>query len=1003
MKRYITILLFFVLLPFLTFAGTVGKIKGKVTDLTSGEPLIGANVLVLGTSFGSATDVNGEYTILNLEAGTYEVRASFVGYQSITYSNIRVNADLTTQLDFQLPGEGIELQQVNVVAEKPLVNKSLTNANRITTSDVLEALPVRGINNILALTPGIVFQDNTVFVRGGRQDEVGFYLEGSNITDPMVGGRQVTIVQDAVEEIQVQSGGYTAEYGGANAGIIYTQIKSGTPNYKASLEYTTDNVTFKNRGDRYDGKDRLGTKWFGYTEFTGTFSGPIVDKRFKFFGLINYNFQADQNPQPFPGINLGLIGDPVSGDTLNMVYPAGAVYKNSLENLTGTASLSLDFNPILFRLVGTFTNTNTFNPYSAARNVGNVINFLNLDRTEKVDQTNGAFSLKGTHILSPSTFYEITGGYSFNTLNRYDPFLKDNIFSYGDGKVNEGFGYDWPYDPVTGTQQFVRPVRKNLFTFSFNAPGDVIAGYQKFKRENINIAAALSTVLGKEHSVKIGGDLQLYTIRNYSFGNEGIFELSGLLNENNKLPDGDPKKITTEQVIIGRGVNNFGYDVLGNQISGSGITGPRKPIFASGYVQDKIEYNDLILNVGLRFDYIDIDNKTFVDPRRPERSINYNTGEIIDAGFVDVAEFKAISPRIGLSFPVTDQTVFHAQYGKFVQQSRLRDAYQGVYATAYNLRGGFEITAPVGFDIRPTRTTQYEIGFTQQIGDFASFDITGFYKDIADQVVFDKQDTESDSPFKSYNVLINGDFATTKGVEVSFNMRRQARIQVNGSVSFQDAQGTGSFPNSARGIVGAPLDGVTIFKPQYVSPLEFNNAFRGNINIDYRFGKDDGPSILNEFGISALLTFNSGHPFTLGKGGPDLEGDARDRQPVEALNNSTTPWQFQVDLRIDKTVRLFDMVDANIYVFVINLFDTKNVENVFLRTGSPDDDGYLNNPSQGGQLVSTYGPDYERLYRAVNIDYYEQWRYAVTGAPYTTNPFMYGPPRQIRLGIRLEY
>ena len=123
----------------------------------------------------------------------------------------------------------------------------------------LDALPVRGLNDILGLTPGVVYQDNTIFVRGGRQDEVGFYLEGSNITDPMVGGRKVTIVQDAVEEVQVQSGGYTAEYGGANAGIIYTQLKSGTPEYKASLEYITDNISFKSKEDRFDGKKRLGS------------------------------------------------------------------------------------------------------------------------------------------------------------------------------------------------------------------------------------------------------------------------------------------------------------------------------------------------------------------------------------------------------------------------------------------------------------------------------------------------------------------------------------------------------------------------------------------------------------------------------------------------------------------------------------------------------------------------------------------------------------------------
>src|SRR5690554_5049359 len=186
MKRMVTAILLLLFVPSIMLAATTGKIKGKVTDLQSGDPLIGANILVGGTSLGAATDVNGDFTISNLEAGTYELRASYVGYQSITISNVRVNADLTTELNFQLPAEGITTEEIEVIALRPLVNKSNTNAQRITTSEDIEALPVRGIDNILSLTPGVTLQDKTVFIRGGRQDEVGYYLEGTNITDPLV-------------------------------------------------------------------------------------------------------------------------------------------------------------------------------------------------------------------------------------------------------------------------------------------------------------------------------------------------------------------------------------------------------------------------------------------------------------------------------------------------------------------------------------------------------------------------------------------------------------------------------------------------------------------------------------------------------------------------------------------------------------------------------------------------------------------------------------------------
>lgn len=999
MIRKITILSLFVILPTLLFAGTVGKLKGKVTDQSTGEPLIGANVFVIGTSFGAASDINGDYDITNLEAGLYTVRASFVGYQTVTISNVRVNADLTTELNFELPSEDISVEEIQVVAERPLVNKYATNANRISTSEDIEALPVRGVNNILALTAGVTFQDNTVFVRGGRLDEVGYYLEGASISDPVMGGRAVTIAQDAIEEIQVQSGGYTAEYGGANSGIIYTQIKSGTSDYKASIEYITDNITLQS--DRFDGEKRLGSHWYGYSEFVGTVSGPIVDHRFKFFGLFNYNYQADKNPQAYPGMDIGIVTDPSTGHSVDFTYPAGALRQNYLEQLTGTGTFTFDFNPLIVRAVGTYSESNYTNPWTS-RISGNIANILNEVRTPQQEQTDGALSAKFTYIVDPTMFIEVSGGYSFNTNKLFDPILKDDFFNYGDSAANANAGFD------VFRGEFELPSRIAIYNFSFHPWGDIISSYGKFEREKLNFTFALSKEIGKVHSIKLGGELQMFTVRNWALNNERVVSLAGLIKQNERLPDGDPSKQRVEDILITSGVNNYGYDLFGNKYDGennfeTGQLAPHQPVFLSAYVQDKIEWKDLIVNFGLRWDYIDIDNKMFVDPTRPGLSVDPQTSGVFPDGLEDVPSFNALSPRLGFSFAMTDQTVFHAQYGKFVQQTRLRDAYQGYYATATNLRPGFQITAPVGFNIRPTRTTQYEIGFTQQIGNIGSFDITGYYKDIKDQVVFDQQNVAEDSDIGAYNVLMNGDFATTKGVEVSLRLRRIERLQANANVSFQDARGTGSFPNSNRGIVGAPLDGVTIFRPQYVSPLEYNNSFSGSVNLDYRFGIDDGPSWLERFGISALITFSSGHPYTTGKGGPDLEGDARDRQPLEPLNNSTTPSTFQIDLRLDKTFNIADLFDLNLYVYVINLFDTKNIENVFLRTGSTSDDGYLSDPSTGGKLVETYGPIYEELYKALNIDYYQQWQLAMTGAPILTTPYFYGPPRQIRVGIKIEY
>ncbi len=763
-KKPLLLVALLMILPALLFAS--GMIRGKVVDKDSREPLVGTNVSLQGTTLGAATDVNGEYIIVNVPPGVFTVKATFIGYQPFSVSNVRVNNDLTTTIDFVLAAEAVALQAVEIVADRPLLNRSATNAVRISTSDDLDALPARGINSILAVTPGVVVQDGAVFVRGGRLDEVGYYLEGMSITNPMAGGRAVTLVQDAVEEIQVQAGGYNAEFGGANSGIIQQSLKTGTSAWKASAQYITDNISLKTRSKAYDGEKQLGAYWFGYNEFTGTASGPLVSEKFKFFGLFNYLYQRDQNPQPYPGINLGLISGPTN-DTINLVYPAGALRQNPRQDYNVTSTLTMDFNPVTARLAGTYTASSQTNIYNTCRNAGAIANILNESRTEEVKSYNGSGSLRVTHLLSPKTYYEITAGYFYQSQKNWDPYLQDNFMAYGDSVANAAAGFVWTRTAAEvssgQTGRYIRQARKSLFDYAFNAPGDVVAGYAKFKREGISLTGALVTQLGSEQSLKIGGEFSRYSIRNYALGNDNVFSLAGIMATNSALADGDPNKLTPEQVMVNVGVNSFGYDALGTETNESGILGARHPVFASAYVQDKIEYKDLIVNVGLRFDYINTDNYKMVDLTRPELSMDYYSGAIHPEGMVKVSPFQGLSPRLGLSFPVTDRTIFHTQFGQFVQQSRLRDLYQGYYSTSQNVRGGFFIHTPVGFDVRPERTTQYEIGFTQQMGDFISVDATAFYKDIKDQVLFEQVNTAQGSPFGSYYIFHERRFCHDEG------------------------------------------------------------------------------------------------------------------------------------------------------------------------------------------------------------------------------------------------
>lgn len=993
-RRIFYFLLFLALCPVLLTAGTKGRIKGKVVDLQTGEALIGANVIVMGTSTGAATDASGEFLLQNLDAGVYQVRASYLGYQTITISNVRINADLTTYIDFELPSEDIQVGTVEIVAQKPLVQKDNTNAVRITTSEDIEALPVRGVNNIITLTAGVVSANGNIHIRGGRNDEVGYYLEGVSIKNPISGARGVTISQDALEEIQVQSGGYTAEFGNANAGIVRQSLRSGGTDLHASFEYITDNVTFKSRDDAYDGEKRLGAYWWGYNEMSGVLSGPIFDQRFKFFGNFNYVYNRDGNPQNYTGLNMGVLGDPLTKDTVNIVYAAGARPKAQAQNYTYTGTLNMDFKPILLRLTGNYTASNS------DQGAFGITNLLN-NRVGLNESSNGTFSLKLTHVLSQNMFYELSAGYYFQQGETFDRYLEKDPWIYGDSVANAAAGWTWERtyadERSSNYGRYKTPQPYTIFDWGFSQNGALPVSYAKSENTGWSFNGSLAFLLGKTHSFKIGGEYQTYALRSWNVPFRASSTLADLLDIQLQDPSSAGRAIDDikKEILINYGVNNYGYDVLGNETDEEGFYAPRKPVFASAYIQDKIEYEDLILNVGLRYDYFDIDNKQLVDPGDPSLSINRNDKSLIENGWVDVPSFSSVSPRIGFSFPVTDKTVFHAQYGKFVQQPALTESYWGYHTYSYMLiQGNFFGNSFTGPNLRPTRTTQYEIGFSQQLTDFLAFDITGYYRDVKDQVVFILQPADEASGFGDYYIKSNGDFATTKGIEISLTMRRYQRLAMNGSISFQDARGTGSFAGSNRGIVGAPLVPGQPYVPKYISPLEFNRDITANLNLDYRFGDNDG-GILSNTGLSVLLTYESGRPFTRGEGNPlqigntqPNSGDARFRLALEPLNSSTMPSNFQIDLRLDKTFHIWDRLSANIYVFVINLFDTKNIRNVFIGTGSADDDGYVTDPSNIADKIELFGDAYAQLYKGLNID---------------NASFLYGPSRQIRLGIRLEY
>ncbi|MDP2364478.1 MAG: carboxypeptidase-like regulatory domain-containing protein, partial [Ignavibacteria bacterium] len=360
-RKFTAIIIFLLILPCYLYASdsymASGKIAGKVIDSDTKEPLIGANIILLGTTSGSATNINGEYFILNVSSGTYSIKASYIGYNDYTIENIRVYGDLTTEVNFELSMKSFETKEVVVEAIRPLIEKNATNTGSLIKSEDIENLPVRGVNAVLSTQAGLVEQGGNFYVRGSRADAIAFYVDGVPVNNALFGGNQTSIINNAIEEIQFQAGGYPAEYGGATGGIVSTTLKTGGEALNASIEIITDNFVGANSDRKF-----LGGYSYGYSEYVATLSGPVIpnSKTLKFFLAVSNTFQ--RSPARFwDGANFVNLSDPSRGanaDTVNLIYPAGYRINQAQDNFRIQGNITSDLNPLILKLSGTYYQYN---------------------------------------------------------------------------------------------------------------------------------------------------------------------------------------------------------------------------------------------------------------------------------------------------------------------------------------------------------------------------------------------------------------------------------------------------------------------------------------------------------------------------------------------------------------------------------------------------------------------------------------------------------------------
>jgi len=941
-RKLMAITLFVMCLASVTaWSATTGRITGTVTDTQTKQPLIGASVALVGTTLGGITDENGRYTIANVPVGTYKLRISSVGYGTVEVDNTSVSADLVTYEDRTLSSSATDIgKTIQVTAEAPLIIKDKTSSISIVKRDQIQAMPVRGVNQIVGIQNSVVkvrpfggtvirgdreaTNGSEITLRGGRPAEVAYFVDGYSTQDPLSGTNTASLSNNAIKEVTVYAGGFSPEYGNVSSGVVNTITNSGGDLYKGSLEVLSDNI----------GSDNFDQNWYN-----ADLGGPIPGTEKAFF---------------FVSGERRYWGDRAPSSITNDFLPGGSyrLPNNNLEGFSLQGKVNYKLTPSFELAVSGTGSRDEWREY--------VHSYLfNAAHMPYYDDRHLGLNTRVTHTLSATTFYNLSASYSTTQRFRGDGVLRKDLAAYtvpgGNPRFEDASLFWLGDDPSTSGDD-----------------GHVYDDYLKRKSAYVGLRGDIRSDINEEHSLLLGFELQRHTLRYY----DHLFPAQG---------NSDGTRNTTD-------IDRFGYDVNGNETDGGGklgLDGPKHPINVAAYAHDRFEWRGLILSAGLRFDYFDYKAKRIKNLERPFDPDNTPDplSAVLDAGDLEESEkFTRLSPRLGIAFPVSDRTQLHLNFGKFFQRPNLVQLYVGYDYYEYKVTsGGYYY--PIGNpNLRPERTTAYEIGMSQSFGDNTTLDINAFYKDILDQIQVYNQ---AASP-RNYSSFKNSDYGTVKGLEFNLTQRAQNNIAFGVKYTLQYANGTGSFANTARNSAWTNDNA-----PKQPASLEYDQRHSLIGNIDWRMGEQEGPAFagghpFENFSFNVLLYAGSGLPYSPQGVYNEVTLASVTPTPTDVRNSVYMPWTSTIDFKAKKSFALGRYTIAP-YIQVNNLLNRDNVIAVYESTGRPNTTGWLS--TEEGEAFS------ETFAEADASGLNGEQKYNLK----ENNPLNYGPPRQIFFGLQLSF
>ena len=922
-------------------AGVTGKLRGKVTDAVTGETLPGVNVLLLGTQLGAASDIEGDFIIIGITPGVYSVRVSMVGYREVVVKDIKIMTDLTTSIEIEMEKATIEFNEdVVVTAEKKVIQKDVTASVHNINIAQLERLPTKDAKEGFLVQTGVFFNpipvvgglgsagkgESRYSVRGGSQDEVLWFIDGARTANLLLGradwgGSFTNINMDIVKEVQIMTGGFNAEFGNAQSGIVNIITKEGGDQFHGSLEYIYG----------LPGKHHFGNYMYDKSTQKEFLDHTLED--------------GSLDPEWW------------TGERKSQVYDYTDIPDHNINFSLGGPLLRLGNNPVRFFAAGSFKQQAYRLPRPRdSRDLNNL--FFNL--TQNLENSN----------------WKLTAFYNKEQHST----LQENGDFTSQAKYYRGWGSIFDVDTYGGMFNYTRVINTELF-YELKL-STYWSGLHERPSKNFRIGESENpTIWGfQRYDGYEDEPFDAYTPSLYNKTLTGDISLQGNINwqfdKNNLMKTGFEFHYNTYDEQENYRLPSFSdnKDYWLNR----GLMEEYHPIQLGLYIQDKMEFETMILNFGFRYDMFNPNYDWFettnlynlaldplydpdLDPDGDQVDANgrvkYSYDNVLDKKRTPAKTYHMFSPRFGVSFPLSENTLLHFNYGHFYQMPPLDQMFEFLYFKPQyiveRIMAEEEAAAAEGREVnhiasndgdpervttytlkslKPQKTIQFEAGIKQNFENIGVLEITTYYKDVFDQTeervgLFDHfiygYDPVKDQVTTniSYQTFLSGDYGDSRGVEVTFKTLFSNHVILDLNYSFSRATQGRATPRVIR------IDGES--NEVYEWDVDVNkripteksysrpHILRANLFLLYPESTSGGlfSTIMQGTSASILYRFISGQAFTY------LQAD----DAPDTYNNERYPAIQTVDLLVEKRIPLFDTHELSVFMRVTNLLNAKNL------------------------------------------------------------------------------